>query len=435
MFKFNNFIIIAVSFLSSSLYAADLMDVYNRSLKYNNQLKIISNNNQIAGEQYNQTSSTIFPDISLTANSKKIDIEKAIGYTIKDYTTETASINITQPIFRLYFFDELNKAQSQIKKSDVNLLGQKKELLIKSAKLYFSLINFKNNALVSKVKQKIMSKKFENAVTLFANGLITDIELNNHKNNLNLANIEMEISEDQLILSKQDIYIFTGREIFDIQNLDTEVNIPLNTYEKESLFLQAIKTEENIKMAKYDIEITESEMKSNKSKHYPTIDLVASYDYTDSSSGGRFGSNTTESSTLGVSLNIPIYQGGYQSSKVNESRYVFENAKINFDQLKRNMQKNITDTVNQHDLLKKLIVVKKDYYKNSNDNYLTVKKGFMLGVYSDIQVQEAEYQLVQSKNELIKVTLDYLLIDLRLKKYSSELNVKNIESINQLLVW
>ena len=91
MFKFNNFIIIAVSFLSPSLYAADLMDVYNRSLKYNNQLKIISNNNQIAGEQYNQTSSTIFPDISLTANSKKIDIEKAIGYTIKDYTTETAS--------------------------------------------------------------------------------------------------------------------------------------------------------------------------------------------------------------------------------------------------------------------------------------------------------------------------------------------------------
>ena len=219
MFKFNNFIIIAVSFLSSSLYAADLMDVYNRSLKYNNQLKIISNNNQIAGEQYNQTSSTIFPDISLTANSKKIDIEKAIGYTIKDYTTETASINITQPIFRLYFFDELNKAQSQIKKSDVNLLGQKKELLIKSAKLYFSLINFKNNVLVSKVKQKIMSKKFENAVTLFANGLITDVELNNHKNNLNLANIEMEISEDQLILSKQDIYIFTGREISCLDNI------------------------------------------------------------------------------------------------------------------------------------------------------------------------------------------------------------------------
>ena len=84
MFKFNNFIIISVSFLSSSLYAADLMDVYNRSLKYNNQLKIISNNNQIAGEQYNQTSSTIFPDISISASSKKIDIEKAIGYTIKD---------------------------------------------------------------------------------------------------------------------------------------------------------------------------------------------------------------------------------------------------------------------------------------------------------------------------------------------------------------
>ena len=435
MFKFNNFIIITVSFLSSSLYAADLMDVYNRSLKYNNQLKIISNNNEIAGEQYNQTSSTIFPDINITASSKKIDIEKAIGYTIKDHTTETASLNITQPIFRLYFFDELNKAESQIKKSNVNLSGKKKDLLIKSAELYFSIINLKNNVSVSKIEQKIMSKKFENAIMLFASGLITNIELSNHENNLNLANIEMEIAEDRLALSKQDIYIFTGREIFDIQNLDTAVSIPLNTYEKESLFLQAIKTEENIKMAEYDIEITESEMKSNRSKHYPTIDLVASYDYTDSSSGGRFGSNTTESSTLGVSLNIPIYQGGYQSSKVSESRYAFENAKINFDQLKRNMQKDITDRVNQHDLLKKLIGVKKDYYNNSNNNYLTVKKGFTLGVYTDIQVQEAEYKLVKSKNELIQTTLDYMLTDLRLKKYSSELNVKNIESINQLLVW
>ena len=47
----------------------------------------------------------------------------------------------------------------------------------------------------------------------------------------------------------------------------------------------------------------------------------------------------------------------------------------------------------------------------------------------------SKYKLVQSKNELIKATLDYMLIDLRLKKYSSELGVKNIESINKLLVW
>ena len=45
-------------------------------------------------------------------------------------------------------------------------------------------------------------------------------------------------------------------------------------------------------------------MKSNRSKHYPTIDLVASYDYTDSSSGGRFGSITTEASTLGIYIKV-----------------------------------------------------------------------------------------------------------------------------------
>ena len=37
--------------------------------------------------------------------------------------------------------------------------------------------------------------------------------------------------------------------------------------------------------------------------------------------------------------------------------------------------------------------------------------------------------------ELISNTLRYLLTDLELKKYSSELSIESIKSINQMLVW
>ena len=40
-----------------------------------------------------------------------------------------------------------------------------------------------------------------------------------------------------------------------------------------------------------------------------------------------------------------------------------------------------------------------------------------------------------AKNDLIKSTLDLLLIDLNLKKYSSNLSVENIQTINRMLVW
>ena len=74
MFKFYNFLILIILIFPQYLYSADLMDIYTRSLKHNNDLKIIVNKHKISEELYNQTSSTIFPTVSLSANSNKTEI-------------------------------------------------------------------------------------------------------------------------------------------------------------------------------------------------------------------------------------------------------------------------------------------------------------------------------------------------------------------------
>ena len=132
--------------LTSHVEAADIMDVYNRSLNFNNDLKIITNDQNISQEVYRQTSSNIFPEVSITANTQEINVNKYTGTGMqKDYSTESASLTITQPLLRLYFFDELNKAESIVKKSEINLEEFKKDLIVKSAKFYFNLINYKNS--------------------------------------------------------------------------------------------------------------------------------------------------------------------------------------------------------------------------------------------------------------------------------------------------
>ena len=176
-------------------------------------------------------------------------------------------------------------------------------------------------------------------------------------------------------------------------------------------------------------------MRSNRSKHYPTIDLVATYDYSDTGNGSRFGRQTRESNTVGLTLNIPIYQGGYQSAKVAEAKHRYENSKINLDQLRREIKKDIIDNINNHNLLKNYMIVNKNKYINSNEDYISMQTGFESGAYSDVEVKESEYNLIVSKNELISSMLDYLLVDLKLKKYSSKLTVDNIKVINKMLNW
>ena len=435
MFKVKLYIILFI-LISPYSYAADILDVYNRSLKFNNDLKIISNDQKISEEIYNQTSSSIFPEIRITANSQEINVNKYTGTGAqKDYATESANLIITQPLLRLYFFDELNKAESIINKSKVNLEEFKKDLIIKSAELYFNLINSKNNVLAGKINSDSMLAKYDSAKKLFQNGYISNIELNKYKNNYELALVEQQILVNKLDMLKQDVYIFTGREIMDIHNLNHMVEIPLESYDEETLISKAMMSFDSIKSALLDISISRDEMKSNQSKHYPTIDLTATYDYSDISSGSRLGKQTRESNTIGLTVNIPIYQGGYQKSKVAEARYKYKNAKITLDHLRRTIKKDIIDNVNNYKLLKKLVIVKRDRYSDVNQGYISIITGAEAGLYTDVEIKNAEYNLVTSKNDLIQSTLDFLLVDLKLKKYSSDLNIQSINTINRMLVW
>ena len=435
MYK-TSFFLTMLLFISPLGYAADLLDIYNRSLDFNNELKIKNNDHKISEELYNQTASTIFPEVSIIANTEENNINKYVGPgSTKDYTSETASLKITQPLLRLYFFDELNKANSKIDKSRINVNNFKKDLLIKSTDLYFTLINLKNNYRANFIKTEMMSKKLDNAKKLYQNGYITNIELNRYKNSFSLADVELEISRNQLELAKQDVYMFTGKDILEIHNLNHMIGIPISNYDVESLTSTAMVTFDNIKIAMLDVDISKNEIESNKSKHFPTIDLTATYDYSDVRGGARFGVTTRESNTVGLTLNFPIYQGGYQNSKISEAKYKYQNAKLNLDQLRRSVRRDINDKINTHNLLKKVILVKRDKYNDSNENYKTMISGYKKGIYSDIDLKESEYNLIIAKNELISSTLEYMSTDLSIKKYSSELSIRHIEDINKMLVW
>ena len=435
MYKISFFLTMLL-FISPVGYAADLLDIYNRSLDFNNELKIKNNDHKISEELYNQTASTIFPEVSIIANTEENNINKYVGPgSTKDYTSETASLRITQPLLRLYFFDELNKANSKIDKSRINVNNFKKDLLIKSTDLYFTLINLKNNYRANFIKTEMMSKKLDNAKKLYQNGYITNIELNRYKNSFSLADVELEISRNQLELAKQDVYMFTGKDILEIHNLNHMIGIPISNYDIESLTSTAMVTYDNIKIAMLDVDISKNEIESNKSKHFPTIDLTATYDYSDVRGGARFGVTTRESNTVGLTLNFPIYQGGYQNSKISEAKYKYQNAKLNLDQLRRSVRRDINDKINTHNLLKKVILVKRDKYNDSNENYKTMISGYKKGIYSDIDLKESEYNLIIAKNELISSTLEYMSTDLSIKKYSSELSIRHIEDINKMLVW
>ncbi len=422
--------------ISQDTYAADLVDVYKRALAQNDNYRIIKNNSYVTEEQYNQTSSSILPEINFTANTTETTIQRYIGPgTNTDFDTETYNLTLKQPIFRLAFFDELQKSEALLNKSKTYVSFHKKLIAIRTVEIYFELIESQNLVKESKAKLELAEKYFINGQELFRNGAITESELRELDANLSSERISLEIAMNNLNNAKADLYIFAGKKISDVHNLNLEIEIQNNNFVPEKIIDIAMSSYESIIMANQDIDISKNAFESSKSQHYPTVDIVASYDYSDVTGGARFGANKRESSSVGLSLNFPLYQGGYQNAKVGESRYKFQNSQIKFEQTRKNLEKEIVDKISKYNIQRKLIFSTKKIYDTENLKFIAAKEGFRSGIYTDSEVQESKINLLVAKNTYINTLLNHLLLELSIKQYTSDIGIQEITKINSILVW
>ena len=79
------------------------------------------------------------------------------------------------------------------------------------------------------------------------------------------------------------------------------------------------------------------EVDRNRGGHLPTIDLVATTGK-NTATGGMFGANDTRSNTIGVQLNLPLFQGGAIQSKWREAEANREKAKQDLETTRRNVE-------------------------------------------------------------------------------------------------
>ena len=416
--------------------AADLVDVYKRAIAQNNDYKLIQNNKKISETQYDQTSSTIFPEINFSAGRNDTTIERYVGPgSNTNYDTDSYNLTLRQPVFRLSFFDELEKSKFQLDKSSTYELYHKKIVGIKTVELYFELINNKNKVREYEEKFNLAKKRLNAAEKLFVNGSITRTEYISFQNELESSKISKDIVVNALDSTRADIYLFTGKRIAEIHNVNMEIELANKIYNIKEVIRTALRSFETILMANQDLSISRSDLDSNKSQHYPTLDIVASYDYVDVSEGTRFGANKRESSSVGLTITLPIYQGGYQSAKVSESRYRLENAQIKQEQTLKLLEKEITDKIARYDIQKGKVKNEREKYNLHNLKYIAAKEGFRAGIYTDTELQQSKIELLNAKNSYIDSILDFVLLDLDIKQYKSKIGIDEIKEINSILVW
>jgi outer membrane protein len=180
-------------------------------------------------------------------------------------------------------------------------------------------------------------------------------------------------------------------------------------------------------------EIADKEVARNRGGHYPTVDLVANYSQ-NNANGGSFGlGSETTNKSVGVQLNMPLFQGGVVNSRWREAeanreraRQELENARRNVAQQVRLSYLGVVSGIAQVQALQQALTSSVSLLQAS-------KLGQEVGVRTNLDVLNAQQQLFATRRDLYQAQYNYLLNQLHLKQATGTLGEEDLSKVNQAL--
>jgi outer membrane protein len=170
------------------------------------------------------------------------------------------------------------------------------------------------------------------------------------------------------------------------------------------------------------------------------VDLVATRgrssitETTATSAGVGLGvGSDTSTNTIGLQLSIPIFSGGATSSRTREAVALKEKAAADLENARRTAALNarqgylgVTAGMAQVKAFEAALI-------SSQSSVDSNKLGYEVGVRINIDVLNAQSQLYETRQKLVKARMDTLISLLRLKAAAGSLSDEDVAAINALL--
>ena len=181
-------------------------------------------------------------------------------------------------------------------------------------------------------------------------------------------------------------------------------------------------------------EVASLEAKRASAGHHPTLDFVAQYGQSGESAStvSSVGRDST-SSSVGVQLSLPIFQGGSVSSREREAAALYQRSKDDLDNARR------TALLNARQLYLSTLngitqVAALEQAKVSSQSALDSNKlGYEVGIRINIDVLNAQQQLFATERDLALARYNTILNNLRLKAAAGTLREEDLEEVNRVL--
>lgn len=445
-------LILLVSFFSSAIFAEEaqvaskaqnLVDVYHQALAHDPALASALSANKAAQEIIEQGKALYRPTVNLNANAtaSKTDI-KYIGTGFNQFRDEgrqnfvgyNYGLEARQPIFRKENLVQMEQSKTQVSQADKQYHLSQQQLILRTTEAYFDVLIAQDKIdLIGAQKTAILSQ-LDQAKATFEVGTatITDVNEAQARYDLILAQEIAAVNEHQI--AKRSVQAITGEIPNKLATAKSDIQVvPLKEGMQDWQQI-AVQNNLNIQIQQDTLKYNEQEVDRANAGHLPTLDAVASYNKNYSNGGTSGIGNDLDNATIGLQLQIPLYQGGAISSRARQAVMNKQKAQDDVDVARRQTDLetqraylNLSTSIAQVKALEQALL-------SSQSQLDSTKLGYEVGVRTSVDVLNAQQQLFSAKRDLLQARYNYLVNIIRLKSASGLVSEADLQEINQQLV-
>lgn len=419
---------------SSSVFAVDLVTVYEQAVQYDSNIAASKAAYQAEQEGAYQARAVLLPNITANANAAHTDQEyKNNSSTDDSFKSSEYGVSLTQPLFRADAWFNYQSSQYNSKRAEADFSKAQQDLILTTATAYFGVLRAKENLATAVSAEAAFKRQWEQAKERFDVGLIAITEVHESRASYDSIKTSRIQSEGDLQIAKETLGRLTGVVYDEVNELSEGFPIVQPTPNNADEWVNtAYQQNWSIKSAEFALQSLDEQLKTEKSGHYPTLDLSANYSVNDYNGPNPL-DNTRDDASIALIFQLPLYQGGGTSASIRRSRFLVEQSRQVLETTRRNVK---LDTRSLYTAVKTDIDTVASQKQNiiSRESALeATRAGYSVGTRNIVEVLDAERNYFVALRDYANARFDYVIDSLSIKQAAGTLSPQDLIDLNTWL--
>lgn len=413
---------------TSQVQAAALADIYQQALQNDPQLK-----SALASSLANQQAAPIakanlLPQIGLQGTASDVSVDSGN----RDYDSQAYTLTLSQPLFDAASWYGFKQGEEQSEQAKLQYGQAQQNLILRVVTAYLDVLSAQTSLETSLAQERAIKRRLDQVNAQFEVGLIaiTDVqEAQASYDNARVARIEAEGALDN---SFEAIERLTSKPFGDINTLAKDYPVTnLVPAESQPWLEKAWQGNFDLRIANSSIDIQRNALKATRAGHLPTVAVNANHN---STSGNSIDDSTTDSTTLALSVNVPIFSGFRTSSQSTQAQHQLDATHQDREDTLRFVTQQTRSLLRDLRTNVQSVAARAQSIKSSATALKATEEGFKVGTRNVVDVLQAEQTLYQAQRDYANARYDYVRNLFALKQQVGTLNPDDINSLDQWLV-